>query len=546
MTAHMQHEYTELADMTSSAVDNASATERVYEATDGLPGAQRVSSQQRRGIRALLNDREFRKHVALSLLYMLMWYTFSSMLSVYNKWLFGNSERDFSFPLFVSSVHMMVQYCLAALCLRLFPRLRPSQTPTMGTYLTRAVPCGLASAMDIGLSNISLRTITLTFYTMCKSSALGFVLVFAFLFGLERVRLVLVAIIAVISVGVVLMAAGEVDFVWAGFIEAIASSAMSGLRWSLTQILLSQARFGMNNPVATMSKLMPVIGSSLFVFSLILEHPFSEIPKNKNMQTTESIVLIASLMVLGGVLAFAMVLSEFLLISRTSVVTLSIGGMLRDVLMVAMAHFIFGDTMTFVNVCGLMVALFGIGLYNWLKIHDALYSKKQADFDNEGGDEVYQRQLVFAVDPYDEMAATDLGLQTSQRAEWDPDTEGGTLRSKHAISSGVDENIGAARRRLSVKNIDTSLAALKGNVGRNEASGNNSGSSSSSSVPSAIDELGLDTNPNSHLHPRLLSPENSPTLALDTRPLKRSESAESESFVAERSSPGPTRLKHRD
>ncbi|KAI8322185.1 TPT-domain-containing protein, partial [Martensiomyces pterosporus] len=317
---------------------------------------------------------EFRKHILLSMSFIVLWYTFSGMLSVYNKWLFGKSERDFPFPLFVSSIHMLAQYLLALLCLRMFPSMRPTQSPTWGAYLTRAVPCGIATALDVGLSNISLRTITLTFYTMCKSSSLGFVLVFAFLFGLERVRLVLVAIIAIISVGVVLMVAGEVDFILSGFIEAITSSAMSGLRWSLTQILLSQPRFGMNNPVATMSKLTPIIGISMLLFSLILEHPFTEISKNKNVETAHDAVFIALMMIAGGVLAFSMVLSEFFLISRTSVVTLSIAGMLKEVVMVGVAHLVFGDKMTLVNASGLLVALFGIGMYNWLKIHDTLNS----------------------------------------------------------------------------------------------------------------------------------------------------------------------------
>ncbi|ORX68712.1 TPT-domain-containing protein, partial [Linderina pennispora] len=307
------------------------------------------------------------KNVLLSALFIVMWYSFSGMLSVYNRWLFGNSERDFSFPLFVSAIHMLVQYLLSLLALRMFPHLRPTQSPTWSAYLTRAVPCGVASALDVGLSNVSLQTITLTFYTMCKSSSLGFVLLFAFLFGLERVRLVLIAIIAVISIGIMLMAAGEVNFVWAGFLEVMTSSAMSGLRWSLTQILLSQERFGMNNPIATMSKLTPITGISIMVFSLIIEHPFTEIAKNKNMDSTQGIVMIVALMVGGGVLAFAMILSEFFLIARTSVVTLSIAGMLKEVMMVGVAHLIFGDTMSFVNACGLLVAMFGIGMYNWLK-----------------------------------------------------------------------------------------------------------------------------------------------------------------------------------
>ncbi|KAJ1799471.1 hypothetical protein LPJ59_001804 [Coemansia sp. RSA 2399] len=444
-------EYTELADL--SAPPSASATrERFFRA----PGDEELGQAQQdrsRSFAALLHDGSFRKHALYIALYTLLWYAFSGVLSVYNKWLFGSSERDFPFPLFVTSIHMLVQYLLAALCLRLFPALRPPQQPTWGVYLVRAVPCGIASALDIGLSNISLQTITLTFYTMCKSSTLGFVLFFAVLFGLERLRVVLVAIIAVISLGVVLMAAGEVDFVLAGFLEAMGSSAMGGLRWSLTQMLLSQARFGMNNPIATMSKLTPIIGATTFFFSLVLEHPFTEIAANKNMAAANAPALLILVMALGGVLAFAMVLSEYCLIQRTSVLTLSIAGMLREVAMVVVAHLVFGDTMTGVNAAGLLVALFGIGMYNWLKIHDTLHQPlppKDAEegFADHSENAYHLRQAVMvSSDPYDEI------VNTAMRSSYDLHSDGTTSpvfsKNNDSLSSSLS-NGGTTRRRQSI------------------------------------------------------------------------------------------------
>ncbi|KAJ1731670.1 hypothetical protein LPJ61_002419 [Coemansia biformis] len=365
-----------------------------------------------RGPTALLHTPGFRRHILLCGLYLGLWYVLSGLLSVYNKWLFGATERNFPFPLFVTSVQMLAQFALARLCLRLRPALQPTQTPTWDTYLTRAVPCGVASALDIGLSNISLRTITLTFLTMCKSSGLGFLLLFAFLFGLERVRLVLVAIIAVISAGVVLMAAGEVDFALAGFLEAIGSAAMSGLRWSLTQILLSQARFGMNNPVATMINLTPIVGTTTLVLSLILENPFAELAHNSNTDSLRGALSMAFVMVAGGLVAFGMVYFEFLLIARTSALTFSIAGMLKEVALVSIAHVVFGDTMTALNASGLLVTLFGIGMYNWLKIHDVLAATKAAGpEDGAGVDARWEedrrlRQAAAVADPYDEAFAT--------------------------------------------------------------------------------------------------------------------------------------------
>ena len=48
------------------------------------------------------------------------------------------------------------------------------------------VPNGMATGLDIGLSNFSLSLITLSFYTMCKSTTPVFLLFFCFAWGLER------------------------------------------------------------------------------------------------------------------------------------------------------------------------------------------------------------------------------------------------------------------------------------------------------------------------------------------------------------------------
>ncbi|KAJ2083666.1 hypothetical protein H4R24_000624 [Coemansia sp. RSA 988] len=428
----MQYDYTELADLSPAA--SAARAERPAR----LPSA----------LVALLRNVELRRHLLLSGLYIVMWYCFSGLLSVYNKWLFGADERDFPFPLFVTSIHMLVQYMLSILSLRLFPALRPSRSPSWHAYLTCAVPCGVASALDVGLSNISLRSISLSFYTMCKSSNLGFVLLFAFIFGLEPIRLVLVAIIAIISAGVVLMAAGEVHFVLSGFVEAITASAMGGLRWSLTQILLSQPRFGMNNPVATMSKLTPIIGSTMLLFSLILEHPFSEIAKNKNTDSVAGVAFMAAMMVLGGLLAFGLVLSEFFLIARTSVITLSIAGMLKEVAMVGIAHMVFGDATTIVNICGLLVALFGIGLYNWLKIHDSLSVAGSAVPSDNAQLEARQRQIIFAADPYDDAAGATVLEDTIPNSD--------AYQGKLAVNTSIADSSLARRRLSTLGNTDGS------------------------------------------------------------------------------------------
>ncbi|ONK71614.1 uncharacterized protein A4U43_C04F10500 [Asparagus officinalis] len=59
---------------------------------------------------------------------------------------------------------------------------RSGPTMTWRDYFFRVVPTGLATALDVNLSNESLVFISVTFATMCKSAAPIFLLVFAFAF----------------------------------------------------------------------------------------------------------------------------------------------------------------------------------------------------------------------------------------------------------------------------------------------------------------------------------------------------------------------------
>jgi hypothetical protein len=99
--------------------------------------------------------------------FILLWYTFSLLLSLYNKWMFAPSHLNFPFPLFVSSLHMIVQFILSGVVLWLFPQFRPKRGDWMTTrdYGVKIGPCGAATGLDIGLSNASLKYITLAFYS---------------------------------------------------------------------------------------------------------------------------------------------------------------------------------------------------------------------------------------------------------------------------------------------------------------------------------------------------------------------------------------------
>ncbi|KAF7594212.1 Triose-phosphate Transporter [Aspergillus hancockii] len=317
----------------------------------------------------------------------LMWYFFSLAISIYNKWMFSDDDVVFPFPLFTTSLHMLVQFTLSSTILYLIPSLRPrapSSTPsgspmrqedssesnsviTKLFYFTRLVPCGAATSLDIGLGNMSLKFISLTFLTMCKSSALAFVLIFAFLFRLETPSVRLIFVIAAMTIGVVMMVAGETAFNMIGFLLVIASAFFSGFRWGLTQILLLRHP-ATANPFSTLFFLTPVMFFSLITIALAVEGPSQISTGFIALSDAHGGLFATFLLIFPGILAFCMISSEFALLKRSSVVTLSICGIFKEVVTISAAGVVFHDQLTLINIVGLVVTISSIGCYNYMKI----------------------------------------------------------------------------------------------------------------------------------------------------------------------------------
>lgn len=329
--------------------------------------------------------------------------------------MFSEDEVVFPFPLFTTSLHMVVQFTFSALLLWLIPSLRPrhpagsaSISPiengtsmdsqpvlTKFFYFTRLVPCGAATSLDVGLGNMSLKFISLTFLTMCKSSALAFVLLFAFLFRLETPSVKLIIIIATMTVGVVMMVAGETAFNALGFALVIASAFFSGFRWGLTQILLLRHP-ATSNPFSTLFFLTPVMFLSLIIIALSLEGPAEIYQGFIDLTARHGTMLGSCLLLFPGVLAFCMISSEFALLKRSSVVTLSICGIFKEVVTISAAGVVFHDRLTAINVSGLVITIGSIGAYNYMKItkmrdeaQDNAWSRSPSpDSDSEDGEPI--------------------------------------------------------------------------------------------------------------------------------------------------------------
>ncbi|KKY23008.1 putative solute carrier family 35 member c2 [Phaeomoniella chlamydospora] len=169
------------------------------------------------------------------------------------------------------------------------------------------------------------------------------------------------------TVGVIMMVAGEAAFNAIGFSLIIASAFFSGFRWALTQILLLRHP-ATSNPFATLFFIAPIEFVALFLLALAAEGPLEVINGIGILIAKEGTFQGICLLIFPGFLAFCMLSSEFALLQRTNVVTLSICGIFKEVVTISAAEIFYHDPLTPINISGLLVTIASIGAYNYLKV----------------------------------------------------------------------------------------------------------------------------------------------------------------------------------
>jgi len=297
------------------------------------------------------------------------WFLFSSLLSAYNKLVFGNSYVGFPCPLLITSIHFLAQWLFSYALTASWPEFyggNTIQSMSWKTFFLVSLPCGFVAAADIGLSNLALVRITITFYTMVKASAPIFVVISAFLFGIEKITVGLIIVVLIISAGELLTVVGEVNFDLIGMLLCIAASVFSGMRWTIIQLKLQKLDPPLKTALATMRVLSPTMFLLMLATSLAWERPLTSLAGTSHFDTVSHALQTVLLAILGAIFAISMILCELHLIMKSNAFVMMIGGVVKELCAISVGVLILGDSLNAINCAGFLVVMLGVVLYKVL------------------------------------------------------------------------------------------------------------------------------------------------------------------------------------
>lgn len=232
-----------------------------------------------------------------------------------------------------------------------------------------AAPIGVATAMDVMLSNFSLMYITLTLYTIVKSSVLIWTFFWGVILQIEPFKWNTFCAVIFIVGGISLAVAASTNVSIFGTIMVLGAAASGGIRWALVQKLMS-VNAQSKNVFVSIYRFAPASVLAMLPFAIGMELlPFlrSEFYLNSNDNT---LAATAALVVSGGLIAFSLITTEVHLVNLTSSLTMGVLGQIKEVIQIVLSMIIFHDHVNVLNAAGIVIAMIAVGYYKRIKMAD--------------------------------------------------------------------------------------------------------------------------------------------------------------------------------
>lgn len=296
-----------------------------------------------------------------------LYYPLSLSLTFFQKY----TIKNYHLPLLIVSGHYITKFILSSIirylveCLQRQRRLRVP----IRDQVRWLMPIGFCASLDIGLSNWSLEYVTISLYTMAKSSSILFIVGFSLLLKLEKWHPILGLEAIFIAFGLFLFTWQSTQLDLYGLLLVELAAFCTGIRWTCSQFIMqsedSVSSPHLSHPLDMIVHVQPWMFLAIFPIMIVIEGPEMDYYTLLSFNNEFRPGLVILLIFAGGLLAFLMEFSEYLLLVNTSGITLSILGVVKEGITLLLAHYLHGDQLSRINFLGLVICIFGVIIHTF-------------------------------------------------------------------------------------------------------------------------------------------------------------------------------------
>ncbi|PWY87450.1 TPT-domain-containing protein [Aspergillus heteromorphus CBS 117.55] len=299
------------------------------------------------------------------------WVFWSNLTILFNKWVIESTE--FRYPIILTTWHLIFATLATQLLARTTTMLDGRKKIKMDgrTYLRMIIPIGILYSGSLVCSNIVYLYLNVSFIQMLKAGGPIITLLTTWLWRLSHPSLESFINILIIALAVSLAVAGEVQFSWLGVLFQLSALFFDANRLVMIQILVSDEGQKMD-PLVTLYYSAPVCAFTNFLIACateMREFRWAVVPE------TGWGVLMAN-----AAVGFMLNVSIFVLIGKTSGLTMTLVSVPKNILLIVCSVLIWGTVISGLQIFGYTIALLGLLYYSvgWQTIksrYDAGYTR---------------------------------------------------------------------------------------------------------------------------------------------------------------------------
>lgn len=177
---------------------------------------------------------------------------------------------------------------------------------------------------------------------------------------------------AVITAGVALASYGELNFNWLGVSIQLSAVVVEAFRLVLIELLLNRANLKLNaNPMLSMYYISPCC-------LLCLTVPFFSVEYDALVSPYATWVWDSRIFFGNAAVAMALNLAVYLLIGKTSALTMNVASVVKDWVCITSSNFFFYEPTTALQLFGYGIGVAAVSFYNWQKYREKLKAQATA------------------------------------------------------------------------------------------------------------------------------------------------------------------------
>mmetsp|Transcript_2999 Transcript_2999/g.7670 ORF Transcript_2999/g.7670 Transcript_2999/m.7670 type:complete len:365 (-) Transcript_2999:57-1151(-) len=294
----------------------------------------------------------------------------SASLIAFNKHILTIGGFPYAVPLVCN--HMLCSSCLSGVLFLVWPNFfealsgKDVRIKVSGElYLRRLLPVALAFSASLILSNQAYMYSSVAFLQMMKEMNVVLVYGFALVCSVDTVSFNHSKVVLLIVLASIMTVRGEMHFSLAGFLVQASGQIFETVKVVLQQMLLTSAGMKLDAPsfVFLVSPVcLLVLCSAIAALGLFWPTAALKVPE------WHEITAHWQLLLLNGLLAFALNVIVAVFIKHTSAVAMILAGIVKDAAIVCAGVIFFGELVTLQQVVGFTLQLFFIAIWSFMKM----------------------------------------------------------------------------------------------------------------------------------------------------------------------------------